>query len=102
MTRLAPDVRKQQIFDVAMNLSRKHGYTKVTKSMIANACGVTEPLINAHFGTMVNLRRDVVRRAIAEGDVTIVGQALVARDRHVSKAPPDLRERAVRAVAAAL
>lgn len=101
-TRLDPDVRKTQILDATMDLSRAHGYTNVTKQMIADKLGTSTGIVNCHYGTVTQLRRDIVRHAVKTRDITIIGQALVARDRHVADIPPDLRAKAVRAVAAAL
>ncbi len=100
--RLDPDVRKAQILDATLELSRTHGYTRVTKQMIADKLGTSTGIVNCHYGTVNQLRRDIIRHAIKIEDVTIIGQALVERDPNARKVPPDLRAKVIAAVAAAL
>lgn len=100
--RFDPVIRKTQILDVTMELSRKHGYTDVTKQMITDRIGTSATVVNRYYGTMNQLRRDIVRHAIANQDLTIIGQALVAKDPYVRKVPADLRKRAIVAFAANL
>ncbi|MDR3571755.1 MAG: hypothetical protein P4L81_06210, partial [Candidatus Pacebacteria bacterium] len=55
-------------------------------------------LVSSYFGTMTQLQRDVVRRAIKLPDLAILAQALVAKDPHVKKAPSELLDVAVRSL----
>jgi AcrR family transcriptional regulator len=93
--RLDPTVRRAEILDAALRMSRLHGYREATRNDIAVAARCSEALVSSYWGTMIQLRRAVVRRAIEIGDLGLIAQAIVANDPHVSKAPRDLREAAV-------
>jgi AcrR family transcriptional regulator len=47
--RLTADARRRQLFDVAMALFAEHGYAATTMDDIAEAAGVTKPLVYQHF-----------------------------------------------------
>ena len=47
--RLTADARRRQLFDVALRLFAKHGYAATTMDDIAEAAGVTKPLVYQHF-----------------------------------------------------
>jgi AcrR family transcriptional regulator len=47
--RLTADARRRQLFDVALSLFAEHGYTSTTMDDIAEAAGVTKPLVYQHF-----------------------------------------------------
>jgi AcrR family transcriptional regulator len=47
--RLTADARRRQLFDVALGLFAEHGYAATTMDEIAEAAGVTKPLVYQHF-----------------------------------------------------
>jgi AcrR family transcriptional regulator len=47
--RLTADARRRQLFDVALSLFADHGYAATTMDDIAEAAGVTKPLVYQHF-----------------------------------------------------
>ena len=47
--RLTADARRRQLFDVALSLFAQHGYAATTMDDIAEAAGVTKPLVYQHF-----------------------------------------------------
>jgi AcrR family transcriptional regulator len=47
--RLTADARRRQLFDVALSLFAAHGYPATTMDDIAEAAGVTKPLVYQHF-----------------------------------------------------
>ncbi len=47
--RLTADARRRQLFDVALALFAEHGYSATTMDDIAEAAGVTKPLVYQHF-----------------------------------------------------
>jgi AcrR family transcriptional regulator len=85
--RQKPEVRKESIVDVALRLAAATHYTQVQRKQIADELGVTPPALTYHFGNMPQLRRAIMRAAIAKED-------LVAQDEHAKKAPKALRRRA--------
>ena len=47
--RLTADARRRQLFSVALSLFAEHGYSATTMDDIAEAAGVTKPLVYQHF-----------------------------------------------------
>jgi AcrR family transcriptional regulator len=47
--RLSADARRRQLFEVALALFAEHGYPSTTMDDIAEAAGVTKPLVYQHF-----------------------------------------------------
>ncbi|HUY67088.1 MAG TPA: TetR/AcrR family transcriptional regulator [Acidimicrobiales bacterium] len=47
--RLTADARRRQLFEVALSLFAEHGYSATTMDDIAEAAGVTKPLVYQHF-----------------------------------------------------
>jgi len=47
--RLTAGARRRQLFDVALSLFAEHGYAATTMDDIAEAAGVTKPLVYQHF-----------------------------------------------------
>jgi AcrR family transcriptional regulator len=77
-------------------MSRNYGYQNVTRADIASAAGCSEALVSSYFGTMVQVRRAVVRAAIKQRDLAIIAQAIAANDPHVKRASVDLCNDAIR------
>lgn len=98
--RQKPEVRKESIVDVALRLAAATHYTQVQRKQIADELGVTPPALTYHFGTMQQLRRAIMRAAIAKEDLVVIAQGLVAQDEHAKKAPEALRRRAIESAVA--
>ncbi len=94
MPRLDPKLRKDQLLVAALEAARKSGYNHITRREIAIIAGTSEALISRHWGTMNQVRRAVMRRAIIDKDVTVLAQGLSARDPVAMKASPELRAKA--------
>lgn len=97
-TRKKPAVRRDEILTRALELAAEQGYLNVTCKAIAAACGIKRPTIRYYFETAAILRAALVERAIEEGNLAVVAQALVARDPLANQVPEGLRLRALSAV----
>lgn len=86
------------MLNAALTLATRHGYQNVTRKQIADVIGVAESLVSHHFGTMANLRRALVRHAIAQECLVVVGQAIAARDPHARRVPPALKMNALQSL----
>lgn len=94
-----PAERTAEIIDAALKLAAKCGYQNVTRGAIADSLGISEALVSYHVGTMPNLRRTMVRAAIARPVLRVLGQAVAADDIHARKAAPELRQKALASLA---
>lgn len=98
MTRLNPEVRKAQLIDVALKLAAKHGLANVRRDQIAEAADVSPGLVSHALGTMTEMRRTIMRQAIAREVLPIIAEGIVAKDKTALKAPDALRKRALAAL----
>ncbi|MCK5644889.1 MAG: TetR/AcrR family transcriptional regulator [Gammaproteobacteria bacterium] len=98
-SRADPALRREQILNAAVVLARTQGYAQITRDAVAEQAGVSMGLISRYFGTMKQLKRDVMRAAVRQEIPEIIAQGLANADRHARKAPPELKERAVALIA---
>lgn len=92
--RANPALRKDQILSVAVTQAKEVGYTKITRDGVAEGAGVSMGLVTRYFGTMKNLRRDIIRYAIRNDIAEIIAQGLANGDCHARKAPAELKAQA--------
>lgn len=99
--RMRPEARKEEILAAAVALAVVHGYSQVTRDQIAQAAKVSGPTLHYHFGTIAQLRRDLMRYAVRNADTAgclrVIAQGLVANDTQAAKASPDVRAKAMAA-----
>lgn len=91
---LPSEIRGQQLLDVAVALASKSGLAKLTREQIALKANVSPGLVSARLGTMENLRRSVMRQAVAREDLKLLAEGLVTRHPVALRAPAELRARA--------
>lgn len=89
-----PKERKAQILETAVNVCKTKGFHSITREDIAIELQITKALISRYFGTMANLKRDIIRFAIRNEVIPVIAQGLATGDRHAKKAPEDLKQRA--------
>lgn len=75
--RLSADERRRQLFDVALSLFADRGYESTTMEEIAEAAGVTKPLVYQHFASKRALYLEVVD-TVAEDLLSAIGFATAA------------------------
>ncbi|WP_287278656.1 TetR family transcriptional regulator [Ralstonia sp.] len=86
--------RTNDILAAALRVAERDGYASMRRDAIAEAAGVTGGLVTIRLGSMEQIRRSVMRQAIAQRCLRVVAEGLAARDRHALKAPQELREAA--------
>jgi AcrR family transcriptional regulator len=77
--RLTAEQRRQQLFAVALELFARRGYRATTMDDIAEAAGVTKPLVYQHFSSKRSLYLELVD-SIAQELLTAVGDAVRQAD----------------------
>lgn len=93
-TRLNPDIRYARILDAAIKLAEKSHYRHVTRGQIAADVQCSPSLITSYFGDMANLKKQVMKKAVATGNAVLVMQGLTCSDPIAKKAPLTLRKKA--------
>jgi AcrR family transcriptional regulator len=97
--RLPANDRRAQILDEALRCAEVYGYTNITRQMVADRLGLAPGLVSHYFGTMDDLRRDVMRHAIKRENLRVVAQGVIAGHPVAMRAPRDLKSRALAALA---
>lgn len=60
-------IKKEHILTVALRLAKEEGYDNLLRDRIAQEAGVATGTLNLYFGTMIQLKRALIRRAVQEG-----------------------------------
>src|SRR5688500_13199465 len=74
-TRLSKPARREQLLDTAMAIVRAHGTDSLTLLSLAEAAGVSRPIVYDHFGTRPGLLLALYRR-LDERHRSAIAQAL--------------------------
>ena len=94
-SRVNPELRKEQLLRVALNVARDKGCHKMTRDHIAEAAGVSVGLVSKYFGTMTKLKRAIMRAAVKQEVLEIVAEGLATGDPHARKASQELKNKAI-------
>lgn len=87
--------RKAAILAAAIEEAKDQGYQWITRDAVAKRAGVGAGSVNVAFGRMVELKRAVLREAVASRIVEIVAQGLADQHPIAKDAPSDLKQEAV-------
>lgn len=90
--------REAQILTAAVRVAARHGFSKFTLQQVADEAGVHKTLPIHYFGTMVKLRRKVMRAAVKQEVLSVIAQGLALRDPYAQKASDDVKARALHAL----
>lgn len=85
---------RDKILAGARRAAQKIGYQAVRRRHVAEAAGCSPALVSFYFGTMDNLRKEMMRDAVTRGDTAVVAQGLAAGDRIARRAPAELKQKA--------
>lgn len=94
--KMSSEDRKLQVLQHAMKLSEINGFTGFSSLDIAKSVGIGHPLIFHHFGTMANLRADLMRLAVKTQNMLVLAQGIVARNPIAVAAPESLKRQALK------
>src|ERR1700721_1418082 len=75
--RLTAEQRRQQLFAVALELFAQRGYRPTTMDDIAEAAGVTKPLLYQHFSSKRALYLELVG-SVSEPLLEAIGKSVAA------------------------
>jgi AcrR family transcriptional regulator len=77
--RLTAEERRRQLFDVALRLFSERGYAATTMDDIAEAAGVTKPLVYQHFESKRALYLELMN-VVSREVIAAIGDATAAAD----------------------
>ena len=90
-----PEQRRGYILEAAIELARQDGYLNIRKEGIAARCGIGAGTVHSAYGSMADIRNDVVRVAIERGIISILADALAQKHPLARNAPDHLKAQAV-------
>jgi AcrR family transcriptional regulator len=87
---------KDAILEAAIRISEQPGgWGRLTRESVATRAGVATGSVSKHYGTMVQFRRDIMRAAIRDSNLSIIAQGIASGDKHASKVSPELKSLAL-------
>lgn len=93
MARLKPDLRKEVILTAAVLICTMPGnsYLTITREEVGKAACVAPSLINTYFGTMDELRDEIIKKAITLKRLPILAQAMANQHESVKSMDAHLK-----------
>lgn len=70
-TRKHPKDRKDEIFEIAVELSEQVGVSRITRAEIALRANVSKGLISHYFNTMQDLKEAIIKKAFETNNAKI-------------------------------
>lgn len=99
--RMNPEQRRLAMLAAALKLSQKPGgFTGLERGPVAAAAGCSASLVNHYFSNMEGLRAAVVKQAVQDKILSIIGQAVVANHVSVRRLDRALKSKAVASLSA--
>ena len=84
--RLKPEVRKTEVLDAAIRVANENNYYSMQRVEIATEAGCSEATVTKYFGTMGQLKKQVLRYALKNNINHIVAQGILQRDAYMMRA----------------
>lgn len=94
--RIEPGLRRELILNAALELSKKIGYTKLTRDAVADDCKIASSLVARYFDTMAALKCAVMQAAISKQILEVIAQGLVIKDPKTLRLDDKLKNKAAR------
>jgi AcrR family transcriptional regulator len=91
--------RNEIILTAAVDISKEVGYLTTTRDAVAKRAGVSQGTVNNAYGTMDELRCEVLKYAIRNEILPIIAQGLAAGSHICVSAPQELKTRALATLA---
>lgn len=98
--RMKPEARKEAILDAALSAAEQDHYLNLTRDSVARAASVSEATVSSYFGTMNQLRRAIIRRAISINCSRVIAQGMSAGDSRALNVPDEIKQEAIRSLVA--
>lgn len=87
--------RHALVLEAAVNAALDVGYQWITRDDVAERAGVSNATVSNAFGTMPDLKRAVLREAVARPILKLVCEGLADRHQIALDAPPLVKEQAL-------
>jgi AcrR family transcriptional regulator len=81
-----PTHGRDELMSAALTVAQRDGYRQMSCESVAIEGKCSRGLINKYFGTMLQLRRAVMRAAVVRRNLLVIAQGLAAGDVHANEA----------------
>ena len=98
--RLTAEERKAEFIEVGIKFAEKNHYLTVRAQDVVDKLRVSNGLLQNYFSNIDTFRKAVLRKAVKDGNLKIIAQAMGASDPLVKRAPGYLKEAALEGVKA--
>jgi len=85
---------RDPVLKAAVTLAKRVGYRNIQQLEVAKLAQCSAGSVTNAFGTLTNLKREVMRYAVREGIVEIIAQGLADGNPYARKAEPTLKRKA--------
>lgn len=92
---MSKKIESGRILIAAIFVAERDGFNNINREEIARKAGVSTGVVSQAFGTMIKLKRTVMRHAIQDENIEIIAAGLGVRDKTAMKAPDELKRRAL-------
>ncbi len=88
-------IENERILDSAIHIAKRDGFLNITRENIANHAKVSTGKVTMAYGTMVKLKRAIMRKAIKEEILSIIADGVLTKHPCIQKCDVELRTKAV-------
>ena len=86
-------IETSRVLEAAAFIAQRDGFNNVTRESIAQKAGVSTGTVSHSFGTMIKLKRSVMRYAIQNNILDIIAVGLSIKDKTAMKIDDSLKKR---------
>lgn len=90
---------RAKVLRKAMQLAQTEGWQWTTRAMIAQAAGVSVGAVSGAYGSMIELKREVMREAVRLEILPLIAQGLAEQSPIAQSAPASVKQRAIATLA---
>jgi len=91
---------RDKIIAAAVKVAERMPLHSVTRGRIAKKADTAPSLVSYYLGTMDDMRKTIVERAVETNNLAVIGQALAAHHPGVKSVPDDIKQQALKALLA--
>ena len=90
--------KRENVLIVATSLASSVGYQNITREDVAQSAFTSAGTVSGLFGSMEQLKQEVVKFAIANACLPVIAQALAARNKLAMCIPDELKRKVAEAM----
>lgn len=88
-------IDNKRILKSAVHVAERDGYMNITRQKIAEHAEVSDAKVSNAYGSMIQLKRAVMRQAIHNKILSIIAEGLISKDPTALKIPQNLKVEAL-------